>query len=687
MFRTLVLLLVFISTSVLADDGTNPTSLEEIKVTAEKRDLSIMTPKTQQLLKTAGTHGDPLVAVFSLPGVTFVSDTQSAPAVRGAAPEDNSYVIDFIPASYVFHMFGDSIFNENVIYDFDLIPAAFGNEYANATGAVIDVTLRNPKQTDFTATLDWSFLRTGVLIESALSENQAFYASYRRSLIDQFYPESEQDKLEKEEGIKVNSLPVSTDYQVKYRWMASDQHNVSVVLAGASDEVAATLKQNSNDVLRDPDLLGFAKIALGFDSQGLIWDWDSDQYHTQLKTALSHINTQYAVSYGSAQYQNTDANSTILKTELGFIINAQHQAIIGGGFDNTDYAYTLDAKIRPCGFFVADCATTDAIRYTLNDQLTINTVDLYIEDQWQITSRLSITPGLHYSQDDYLKENITEPRVRALFRMTDDWRITAAFGRYHQRPQLFEILPTIGNPELHSPKATHYVAGLEHDFSDGWSWKSEIYYKKLYDLVLSLDPATDLDAANNYSNDAAGKAYGVEFFLNKNFTEHWYGWTSLSLAKTERHNERTGETRPFDYDKPVILNIVANYQWNPNWLLGIKWSVQSGTLYTPIVDVQTNANNPAIIDPIYGEINSERLPFYHRLDIRLERNFNFPRNQLSLFVDLLNAYGQRNVDGYYLSSNGNSTESATPDGFGQNVPVSATEGIGFFPSIGVKMTF
>ncbi len=46
--------------------------------------------------------------------------------MRGSGPDDNAFIVDFLPASYIFHDFGHSIFNENLIRDFGLKAAGFG---------------------------------------------------------------------------------------------------------------------------------------------------------------------------------------------------------------------------------------------------------------------------------------------------------------------------------------------------------------------------------------------------------------------------------------------------------------------------------------------------------------------------------------------------------------------------------
>lgn len=66
-------------------------------------------------------------------------------------------------------------------------------------------------------------------------------------------------------------------------------------------------------------------------------------------------------------------------------------------------------------------------------------------------------------------------------------------------------------------------------------------------------------------------------------------------------------SRSIDFDRPVMLNLVVNYQLSQFWLLGFKWSIQSGALYTLIVDVKVNDTYPDVLEPVYGELNSERL--------------------------------------------------------------------------------
>ena len=57
-------------------------------------------------------------------------------------------------------------------------------------------------------------------------------------------------------------------------------------------------------------------------------------------------------------------------------------------------------------------------------------------------------------------------------------------------------------------------------------------------------------------------------------------------------------------------------------------------------------NGKLIYLPIYGEKNSERLPPYHRLDLRVSKVFRFNSWELGIFLELLNAYNRKNLLDY-----------------------------------------
>ena len=242
--------------TVVATNKTADKDIEVIEVTSKRNQAnSEMTEQTEQLMSVAGIGNDPLSAVYSLPGIVYAGGDTGSPAVRGSSPDDNAFYIDDIQVGYIFHLFGDSIFNENLIQDFSLHPAAFGSEYGNATGGVFDVQLRDPRQQEIETTIDLSMLKSGFMVEGETFEDQAFYLSYRRSQIHLFLPEGEED-----EGYTIFKAPISEDYQGKYQWLIGDAHKLTFSASGASDTGGINISEESEEGKIDPAPLDSFKI-------------------------------------------------------------------------------------------------------------------------------------------------------------------------------------------------------------------------------------------------------------------------------------------------------------------------------------------------------------------------------------------------------------------------------------------
>lgn len=223
---------LLLSNQSFADtDSTNNIEYEVLTVEGQRNKLNTEpSEETVKLLNIAGINDDPLAAVFSLPGVLYAGgDDGGGPAVRGSSPQDNAFFIDGMPAGYIYHLFGDSVFNKNIVQDFDFQASSFGAQYGEATGGVFDVKLRDPRQQDIKFTLDASLIKTGIFAEGSIAKDQAFYASYRRSLIHLFLKEGSED-----EGITITDAPISDDYQTKYQWQIGSNQKLTLSALGLS---------------------------------------------------------------------------------------------------------------------------------------------------------------------------------------------------------------------------------------------------------------------------------------------------------------------------------------------------------------------------------------------------------------------------------------------------------------------
>jgi hypothetical protein len=80
----------------------------------------------------------------------------------------------------------------------------------------------------------------------------------------------------------------------------------------------------------------------------------------------------------------------------------------------------------------------------------------------------------------------------------------------------------------------------------------------------------------------------------------------------------------------------------------------------------------------YSQLNSQRLPFFHQLDLRVDKKFNFKKTSLTIFIDFQNVFLYKTpyLPRFTFQRNEDNTGFATTDGN----PV-ATDGSNAIPYI------
>ncbi|GAA0814140.1 TonB-dependent receptor [Colwellia asteriadis] len=641
---------------------------------------SEMTEQTEQLLSVAGIGNDPLSAVYSLPGIVYAGGDTGSPAVRGSSPDDNAFYIDDIPAGYIFHLFGDSIFNENLIRNFDLHAAAFGSQYGNATGGIFDVQLRDPRHQDFTTTVDLSMLKSGFMTEGSVTENSAFYLSYRRSQIHLFLPEGEED-----EGYTVFKAPISDDYQAKYQWLLGDSHKLTFTASGASDTGGVNISEQSEQGRIDPDTIGDFKMTTSFDTQSLAWQFYGDEQKI-MQLVAGHTAKSTEEKFGQGQFVNVDENSFDVRFFYQVAWFDNHKLGFGIDYSKTDVDYDFDLIPYYCTENDADCNQYKGDRIQDNASLSDQNIAIYLDEIWAINPNWLLTVGLRAERNDYTEQSFVHPRIALDWFVNNQVTIKAKAGSYSRFPDVDTALKKLGNPNIKSPTAIHYSLGVDYDFNDLWFTSLDIYHKSLTDLPRSTDEHTqtntDIAVTDNdlhYTSDTSGNAQGIEWLVRRERHNGWFGWASLSWSQSERTDDLTNITSDYYLDTPLVANVVANYQLNEHWDFGLRFTLRSGAKYTPITGLRDNPDHEGHFLPNYGELNSKTLPVYHRLDLEANYKTTYWGYDAKWTMAMINAMAQENVSGYYYDPEDDDTL--------VQYNISGEEDIGIFPYVGLTMTF
>ena len=631
--------------------------------------------ETEQLLKVAGIMNDPLAAVFSLPGVVYAGgDFGGMPAVRGSSPDDNAFLIDGLPAGYLFHMFGNSVFNEALLHDFHLDSGGFGAQYGNATGGVFSATLRDPKQQDIGGEAELSLLQMSALVEGAVTDDQAFYLAARQSTVQLFVKSGD----ELDDGVKIYQPPKSNDYQARYLFQLSPEQKLTLTLTGASDSARANISKASEQGRTDPESVGDVRIDSAFANQQLSYQYQHPAGH-QLQLRYQHSSNSEDNQYGGDQFVSYKDEQQFLQLQSRWQLTAAQRLEAGVERSQRDADYRFDVIPYYCTDHQADCFAQRGDRIKAKDQLRYNTDSAFLQHHWIWNQYLSSSVGLRYDQQDYTDESFLQPRAELSLQLTPQQRWFVRAGRYSRLADLEKSLPLLGNRQLKQPTATHYVLGQDWQFADNWNFSTELYLKKLQKLPLGLTDK-DADQALHYSNDSEGQAYGTELLLKKQRSSgDWYGWASLSWSKAERTDLRRNLTSEYYLDTPLVANVVVAYPYDEKWDFSARLTVRSGAKYTPIIGNKPNPYYPDYRVAVYGELNSATLPVYHRLDLQAEQQGTLFGLPVTYTYAILNVLNRKNVSGYFLQK-----------GKAGEMPeyhIEAEENLGLFPSVGLKVQF
>ena len=259
-----------------------------------------------------------------------------------------------------------------------------------------------------------------------------------------------------------------------------------------------------------------------------------------------------------------------------------------------------------------------------------------------------------------LRPFLFEPRVSLAYQPYPFVAFKAAVGVYSQEMftlsdenELISIFePWIITPDyLQSMSAGHLTAGMTVEIGDRLSIEIDGYYKMMANLV-DANPKKFTAEAHDYVN-VDGESYGLEFL----FKCHLAGvMVQASYALSWAYKEREGKMYFPRYDSRHSANVLLGIELGEMWSANASWSLRSGMPFTPIagyydrVEIDPGAPTDVLSDIVpvtyWGEKNTARLPFYHRLDIGVSKKFQVSSADVTLGVSIVNVYDRKNV--FYL---------------------------------------
>ncbi len=193
-----------------------------------------------------------------------------------------------------------------------------------------------------------------------------------------------------------------------------------------------------------------------------------------------------------------------------------------------------------------------------------------------------------------------------------------------------------------------------------------------------LPDGNGADSTGDFVNLGAGRSRGIEVFLQKKFSNQWYGTFSYSHSISEGIDPRKDEVEyyPWDYDYTDVMSLIGGYKiryMDYDWYKQYRESsVAKFTSWFPLAPADEYevsfriryAGGKPFTPKTYSQryrkwyvdanqdYNTERMDDYLRFDIMILQRFYYEKVNLVAFWDIMNVMNRDNPWDYVYNADG-----------------------------------
>jgi TonB family protein len=619
-----------------------------------KKEVNRRTLDREEILKVPGTLGDPVLVVENLPGVARPTVGTGFIIVRGSGPEDTGIFVDGTNVPLIYHFGGlKSIVPATVVDSIDFYPGNYSVEYGRAMGGIFDLHLKRLEPDRIHGSVDVSVLDTSLYLEVPIGEKAAVAVAGRRSYIDFVLDAVIPDDAD----VALINAPRYWDFQLMGNYRPNDDHEFRAAFI-ASDDIFELLFDDPAEISAG---LGGNDISTSTEFQRLMLEHryvPSEKFRYDGKLSFGRDIVDF--SFFDTFRFDFNVRSLELREKVTYV--ASDRVTLSAGLDAQGYLLSGEVKApRPPdeGEPPPEFDPDDVV-FSAFDNRGFWFAAPWVEARVKLGDA-ELVPGLRADYFAYTGEYSVDPRIVGRYDFGD---ITAKAGVavVHQEATPQETDDVFGNPDLELQRALQYSVGAEWRPRDQIKLDVTLFYKDLQNQTSRTGATTERDGEQVplvYDNNGEGRVYGAEVFLEHKFNNNFRGWLSYTLSRAERLDSGETDWRLFDFDQTHILAIVASYLLPRNWEVGLRWRLVSGNPDTPVVGA-TFVDESDSYAPMFGEINSDRLPMFQQLDLRVDKTWVFDTWKLAAYLSVINTTNHDNVEA--INYNYDFTETETING-------------------------
>jgi hypothetical protein len=635
--------------------------LDEIVVAAspfqrsEESPVSLRRLGISEIERSPGSNRDISKVIQSLPGVAFTPAFRNDVIIRGGGPNENRFFLDGVEIPNLNHFAtqGGSggpvgIINVDFIREVEMYSSAFPANRGNALSSVFEFrqVRGDSERMNFRGTIGASDL--ALTFDGPLSSNTTMIASMRRSYLQFLFS-----------VIGLPFLPTYNDFQFKTDTRISDKSEITVLGIGALDQFRLNLDANETEEQR------FILDYLPVNEQ---WNYALGVVYRRFR---SNGFDRFVISRNmlrnfAYKYPDNDESlprlfnyvSDEIENKVRYertIQSGPYRFMWGAG---GEYAKYLNDTYREVFLFgqpgvIEYDSFLDLFKWSLFGQATRSFFD----------ERLSLSLGLRTDANNYSllmanPMNQLSPRFSGSYRLQDNFLINFSTGRFFQLPAYTTLgfrdnQGVLRNKEndLKYKGVNHFVGGFEFLPTRATKITIEGFYKDYFNYPFSVidsvaigSKAADFGVFGDEEvlSNARGRSYGLELLYREQRFKGLNIILSYTFVKSEFKDVRNDGYIPSAWDNRHLINITATRKLPRNWDIGAKWRFSGGAPFTPF-DLDLSSRKDAwdlqrlgYFD--YSRFNTERLPAFHQLDMRVDKQYFFDRFSLMFYLDIQNLY-------------------------------------------------
>lgn len=636
----------------------------------------------EEIRRSPGDLVDIQRVVQALPSVTSGSDQLNEIIVRGGNPGENLFLMDNIeipnPNHFAVQGAGGgpiNLLNSYMVSNIDFYAGAFSSRFGDKASSVMNISLRNGSFERFRGEGSIGMAGAGALIEGPIGSFGSYIFSARKSYLDWII-----------EATGLTAVPNYYNTQAKFTFNLDKKH--TLFLNGVYG------KDNIN--IEGGDEAGYGRGAENLDTENsqyiagltLRSIWSKNLYSFATISAVQ--NDFYVEVYdipGRDIFFTNNSKETeyTIKTDFTYQLSKGLEFSFGGAYKNVVFDYDVNGDADT--LFIYDTNARDSIigiydiypEYIVNQNISSYKGAAYSQLTLDFLKYFRLTGGVRYDCFDYTDFHSWSPRLGLSYFITPSTSFNLAYGKHYQSPAYIELAANVINRNLNSKFTEQYVVGIDHLFRDDIKLTIEGYFKKYFDVpvnrTLTTPDPLDFDDGT-FLNLGRAESKGIEVFLQKKLVENFSTIISYSYSESKAIDPRTNKFYNWDYDYRNVLTLIAGYKYrfskndwyrnikNQWWFYTISWfPLMPADEFEISLKFRYLGGRP-FTPPIYrpelkrwvveeqSNLNTERYPAYNRLDLRIDKRYNYDNWSFVIFFDIVNIYNQDNVWSFQYNDDG-----------------------------------